>query len=171
MKPINSNLYLIVFLVSSLAFLSCAGISPYYEDEAKKDVRIKAERNFDPLNFEGDTLVVPPPLETERTDNGSPLDRFNLVEDVAPEDSAETSIHVYRVQIFASRLLQEAEQVEAEVSGLFDEPVHLDYDEPYYKVRIGDFRTLEEGEEYLGKVRDLGYDSAWVVRVELQESP
>ncbi len=171
MKRINANLYIIAFLVSCLAFLSCAGISPYYEDEAKRDVRIKAERNFDPLGFEGDTLVVPPPADTDEVDSSSPLDRFNLVEEAAREDSAETSIHVYRVQIFASRLLQEAEQVEAEVTGLFDEPVHLDYDEPYYKVRIGDFRTLEAGEEYLNKIRDLGYDSAWIVRVELQESP
>jgi hypothetical protein len=52
----------------------------------------------------------------------------------------------------------------AEARERFDEPVYLEYDAPYYKVRVGDCPTEEQGDELLKVSRRLGYPDAWLVR-------
>ncbi len=151
-----------------LLFISCAGISPYYEEGSQKDKRTRAEKGFNPMGFEGDSDVVPSPLSAESDSLVSGLDRYKLRSD-SIESPADTVKFVYRVQIFTSRFLQEAERVRDEATTKFEETVHMDFDAPYYKVRIGDFETMEEGERFLGQVRDLGYTDVWLVKVRLEE--
>ena len=45
------------------------------------------------------------------------------------------------------------------------EIVTTDYRAPYYKVRVGEKSTLEEGEALLDKVKRMGFPNAWLVRI------
>ena len=40
----------------------------------------------------------------------------------------------------------------------------MDYEVPYYKIRVGNFASREEAENYLPAAREAGYKTAWVVR-------
>lgn len=78
---------------------------------------------------------------------------------------------VYRVQIFTSRLYTEARKEKAIADEIFNLPVYLDYEVPYYKLRIGDFVLRDEAENMISEVRSIGYRSAWVARVNLRVRP
>ncbi len=83
------------------------------------------------------------------------------------EENRGESRRVYRVQLMASTDREEVEGVANRVKDLFPIPVYIDYSEPFYRVRVGDFRTREEAEEYRGKLADLGFDTAWIVKTEI----
>lgn len=58
----------------------------------------------------------------------------------------------YRVQIYSSNRQQvaksEALELEAKIKDKLDQTVYVLYMPPFWKVRIGDFRTYEETKEY-----------------------
>jgi hypothetical protein len=69
----------------------------------------------------------------------------------------------YRVQLIASPLKEEAESVAELAKGLFTEKVYLEYMEPLYRIRIGDFVRKDEAEKIRDKALELGYENAWIV--------
>jgi len=47
----------------------------------------------------------------------------------------------------------------------------LEFDSPYYKVRLGDFHIREEAEEIREIVRSRGYPKAWIVKSKIWSNP
>ena len=45
-----------------------------------------------------------------------------------------------------------------------DIDAYVSYDNPYYKVRIGDFTSRYDAEEFLTTLEGRGYKTAWIVR-------
>ncbi|MFH1699020.1 MAG: SPOR domain-containing protein [Candidatus Zixiibacteriota bacterium] len=86
-------------------------------------------------------------------------------------ESGTSPTDVYRVQIFTSRLYNEARKEKAIADEVFNLPVYLDYEVPYYKLRIGDFAKREEAENMISEIRSIGYRGAWVARVNLRVRP
>lgn len=163
---------LAVILISVLLpglLMSCSRVKPYFGEGGSKDPRTAAEKNYDPMSFEGDNEVIPPPTGPEWRQTEKGWERYKLVGD-AKDSLSDSETIVYRVQIFTSRFLQEAEVAREELFGKFDEPVYMDFEEPYYKIRIGDFATFEEGTEFLNRVRDMGYTEVWLVKVKVGPS-
>jgi hypothetical protein len=72
---------------------------------------------------------------------------------------------IYRIQLFTSKNMAEATAVRDEAAGEFEAEVRVDYETPYYKVRVGRFATAEDAEPTLKRARQLGYRGAWAVRV------
>ena len=58
----------------------------------------------------------------------------------------------YRVQIYSSNLQQtakaEALNLETKLQSQIEQPIYVQYLPPFWKVRVGDFRTVEEAKEY-----------------------
>ena len=58
----------------------------------------------------------------------------------------------FRVQIYSSNRQQtakgEALDLEEKLKNAIDQPVYVQYLPPFWKVRIGDFRTYDEAKEY-----------------------
>jgi len=76
---------------------------------------------------------------------------------------AKTFTAGWRVQVFASPSMAAAEK-EADVAReKFSEPVYLEYEPPYYKVRVGDFLTKDAARSLSNRAKSQGYDGAWVV--------
>lgn len=133
---------------------------------------------FDPLASSADREVIPEvyPIQVAYL----PESGDSLVEplDISYEEFDSTSSAVgprelYRVQIFTSRLYTEANRERALAEEIFNFPIHLDYEVPYYKLRVGDFHTRAEAEDMLSEIRAIGYRSAWVARVikRIREAP
>jgi hypothetical protein len=86
-------------------------------------------------------------------------------------DSASSAVaptEVYRVQIFTSRLYSEAARERTLAEEIFNLPISLDYEVPYYKLRVGDFKTRDEAENMVPEIKNIGYRNAWVARVVLR---
>jgi cell division protein FtsN len=76
---------------------------------------------------------------------------------------------LYRIQLFTSKNMAEAVSVRNEAALDFDAVVRVDFETPYYKVRIGSFATPQDAEAMLKRARQLGYRGAWAVRVRAPE--
>ncbi len=98
----------------------------------------------------------------------------------APQDSAGASVGApqaapatvpgpkdftpgWRVQISAFSNLVDADARARAARSRFTEPVYVEYEPPFYKVRVGDFLTRAEAESMATRARAEGYEGAWVV--------
>jgi cell division septation protein DedD len=68
----------------------------------------------------------------------------------------------WRVQIFASASMVNADALAAKARAKFTEPVYVEYEPPLYKVRVGDFLTKREAETMKTRVLAEDFD-AYVV--------
>ena len=75
----------------------------------------------------------------------------------------------YRVQVFAGGNSRndrvKAEKTGSEIKALFPgEPVYVHFYSPRWICRMGNYRTYEEAHEVLSRVKNLGYQSAIIVK-------
>ena len=79
-------------------------------------------------------------------------------------------IEGYRIQITTfsgTNSLARAEKAKMEFENSFsDDPAHISYLEPYFRLRIGDFRSKLEAYEALQKI-SLQYEGAFIIRDEI----
>jgi len=86
------------------------------------------------------------------------------------EYEAETVI--YRVQLATTKDLSAAQSARAKAVTEFKQDVQIDYEVPYYKIRVGSFVSPQAAESLLQQARKLGYQGAWAVRVRAsQQAP
>ena len=82
----------------------------------------------------------------------------------------QNGVQGYRIQIFfdaGNSSKDEANKVIEEFLDRYpDVPIYLSFKQPYYRVRVGDFRTRMDGEKFLYKIR-RSYPNAWVINDEI----
>ena len=129
---------------------------------------------FDPLALGDDGILVPRPqpavspggqgaeseIELLQGDDESGGQLGGEVEEVWEEQMRPG----YRVQIFASRQVGKAHEIEQQAGRQFPEGAYMVYDPPNYKIRVGDCLTRGEAEELRRKAVAIGYHDAWVVK-------
>ncbi len=77
----------------------------------------------------------------------------------------------YRVQLISTRDGEEARSVKRDAVLAFEENVYVAFDNPYYKVRIGDCSSRYEAEILQEKAVEKGFVEAWVVRTQVFTAP
>jgi cell division protein FtsN len=81
-----------------------------------------------------------------------------------PITATSETIRGFRVQVFQSTNIEQANQVKNDISLLLgDEEIYMHYDPPYYKVRVGDFSTRPDATKMVNLLAEKGYKDAWVV--------
>ena len=157
-----------------IACLLIGACSPnVHRSTVTKDKRIEAEDRFDPLGFPGDDAVITGHKQVSQQQPTSPVEEVSPAQleqgdnnIITQGDSTQTPQQViFRVQVFASKSFDEAQQFASDVQPLFDQGVYVEYQMPYYKVRVGEFYNPEDGETFLDQVKSLGFKNAWLVRV------
>lgn len=133
-------------------------------------------RGYDPLELPRDREVVPVKNPRSGSIRGNdalidaeedPSDSAYFVADNLPIGLDTVNNQVFRVQLFTSKTYGEARRAVVVAEEIFDQPVYLDYEVPYYKIRVGNFANRDDAEEYQPRVRTAGYGNAWVVVVNL----
>lgn len=167
------SLLIVVLLAAGCNFPSKGGNK---EEKAEQPVAVTDSLRFDPLELAEDREVVPEayPIVTNR--QGGEIVIVGETEPVyAPADSTGASDgavdgvvdslggQVFKVQLFTSKLFGEAKRARRVAEEIFDRPVTMDYEVPYFKVRVGSFADRYEAEGYAQRVRAAGYGDAWVV--------
>lgn len=159
-------------LATTVILAGCSGtFEPPSEKQADKEEvepAAKPDRDFayEPLGLDADNVVVPEKYTLARVDAGD--------EDMTPEmripdsDTLEYptgAYESYRIQLFTSKEYGPAFREQIIAQEVFDKRVWLDYEVPYYKVRVGNFFNRSEADRYLPAAREAGYKTAWVVKV------
>ena len=146
-----------------LMLFSCTPVPPGQVEPPAKQA--ESESDFDPLAQDAERPILIAPEGGEEGTAVSPGGQGepSFIEDLTGPERPGVA-RGYRVQIFLSDDLREASRVMAEARERFEQEVYLEYDAPYYKVRVGDCATEWEGEELLRVARRLGYPDAWLVR-------
>lgn len=159
-----SNIFKITLILILLAF-ACA--SHFGRRRAAVDIRTIGENQFRPLNFAGDDAIITGKhperaLNTETIKTDSLMDRALQTR---VDSSGQEEQTIFRVQIYTTKLMDDAQQYSESVKLLFPEGVFVEYQMPYYKVRVGEFRNFADGQVFLNKVKQLGFENAWLVRI------
>ena len=165
-----------VGLTLLLAVAGCNIPSKTAEEKGSEPKQSADSLRFDPLELAADREVVPaahPVVSGERRGEtvivgegmrGLDFVTADSVDRVEPVVGAEAfGGQVFKVQLFTSKLFGEAKQARRVAEEIFDQPVAMDYEVPYFKVRVGSFADRYEAERYAQRVRAAGYGDAWVV--------
>jgi hypothetical protein len=74
----------------------------------------------------------------------------------------------YRIQVFASRELDSAERMKNKVAAETELSVYIEFEDGYYKVRIGDFLTREGAAAERSRMSEL-YPDCWIVSTTIRK--
>lgn len=78
----------------------------------------------------------------------------------------------YRVQVFAAEDQASAGAAAGRVrESAGDAPVYVERDEPWYKVRVGDFASREAAEPLRRRLIEAGFVEAWTVQTTIRTVP
>ena len=83
--------------------------------------------------------------------------------------TVETKRMGYRVQIGAFASKESAEEFADRVRSRFTVGVYVQYVPTYYKVRVGDFLTNAEADNFKMKVWEMGFTDAFIVESEITQ--
>jgi hypothetical protein len=175
-RPVNIyKLYLVLAVLLLLVGCRPAHKAAEEKGEERKPTYTDS-REFDPLELPQDRQIIPDEnpqtgaisggtmiVETRPRADDSTLEQIGTV----PGAADTLNNQVYRVQLFTSQYYNEARQALDVAEEIFDQPVFVDYEVPYFKVRVGNFASRLDAENYQQKAREVGYTSAWVVVVNL----
>ena len=76
-----------------------------------------------------------------------------------------SSIYGYRVQIGIFDNQESAERLRRSARSKADLNVYVEFDTPFYRVRVGDFTTKADAEKYVKILKDKGFqESLWVIK-------
>ena len=70
----------------------------------------------------------------------------------------------FKIQVLAAQTEDEVQIVKKELEGKIDLPVTIAFETPLFKLFVGDFSSQDTAEKCVAKLREMGYDDAWVVR-------
>ena len=155
----NLALATLVLILGAGAFGPCP--------RAEQRVEEKSKTRFDPLGLPQDTVIVTvrnsaAEVKYQQRLKGSPSARQTASSDSA--ELADSLNHqIYRVQLLTADSYSDARKAQAVAEEIFDQSLSLNYDLPYYKLRVGEFATKAEADAYLLKAKAAGYANAWVV--------
>lgn len=123
------------------------------------------DESFDPktLNDWGDSKAV---IESMRS-----LTQVyaNMGTDLDSNLTQERPDFVYRVQLGSTQDYDAAIALESRANESFTEDVIIQFDSPYYKVRVGKMVNREDAQVLQSEALNRGYRRAWVVRTENSE--
>lgn len=126
-------------------------LAPTPTPKDKVEVKEKAEPKVAPKENEAQATITPDTIDLQK------------------KVMRGMKINGYRVQVFAGgnsrsdRL--KAERTGDNIKTLFpNEPIYVHFYSPRWICRMGNYRTYEEAHEMLKKVKQLGYNSAIIVK-------
>ncbi|MFQ5630270.1 MAG: SPOR domain-containing protein [bacterium] len=116
------------------------------------------DEDFDPSMLNEPPIPIIAKLSDKQKDAGEDQSGIQDATNIPKE------IIGYRIQILQTEDVQEAREFQQDTFLRLDVDAYVSYDNPYYKVRVGDFTSRFEAEEFLTTLEGRGFKSAWIVR-------
>jgi len=165
--------YILSIALSALLLTFCAGTQQQRPVDEKQvgdeKARSQWDEKFDPLNLKDFKLDVEP----RKTNSEDVVSVEQLLRGDSVQETLNTGREVpgYRVQLISTRDQEEARSVIRNAVISFSENVYREYDNPYYKIRIGDFKSRYNATKLQEKAIEMGFHEAWVVRAIIWDGP
>jgi hypothetical protein len=155
-----------LMLVIVLTTAGCGGAKKAQQSEHASEASVleEYEADFQPSDYDVDVATVFSELRKEKG-------KENLPTEIGP--TVETPIFVpgYRVQLFATTDIDEANSQKAMAQAAFpNEWFTIEYDPPTYKLRAGNFLSRTDAEAFAQILQSSGYHDAWVVPDRVQKN-
>jgi hypothetical protein len=84
---------------------------------------------------------------------------------------ASPTIHGYRIQIYFGGTRQKASEIKLDFSGKYPEiPAYVTYQQPNFKVRIGDYRNRFDAQKFLMEIEGM-YPTSFIVPDDVKLPP
>lgn len=150
-----------------LAVFSCActakvsTIEPVIEKPVR-EIQKRDTLGYDPALLTGDPWVIQHRVQSAHSSSVT-----SSVSGKGAERPLEQRRLGYRVQLFSTTDYHAALEFRDKAGAKITENIYLDYEQPYYKIRVGNYDDREEAEGAKQAVRDLGFRDAWVVRTRI----
>lgn len=160
----RSSIYKLAIFVALLALVAgCNRFGRTQEEVTTRPREAAADtRGYDPLELSQDTMVVP----LQSASPGATVAQHRTGRASEPSTATDSLYsQVFRVQLVTCDTYGEGRAALRAAEEIFDQPVYMDYDVPYFKVRVGDFATRGQADAYQRKAAAAGYVNAWVVAV------
>ncbi len=156
---------IVILILLLIVMPGCSGTFQRTGEE-KSGAQKSGRWETSPLDLPEDNTIVPQkyPIPNSTDTASNVAGRRDSTAELSHPPGAYES---YRIQIFNSKTYGPAVRETNIAREIFDQKIWLDYEVPYYKVRVGDFPNRRKAEEYLPKVKSAGYSAAWVVRVNI----
>lgn len=167
MRRPRSIYSLIALAIGFSALVGCTAQARYAEKPKESTRQKSMTSTLNPLGLPQDTVIV-------TTSNSAAekkfLEQLRTSQQTKAQSGTDTAVvagslnnQVYRVQLLTVDSYSDARHALAVAEEIFDLPVSLTYDQPYYKLRVGEFVTKSDGDAYLAKAKTAGYPNAWVL--------
>lgn len=160
----------ILFLFGLL--LSCGVSTQKVTVPAADAEQAENPRGFNPMELPMDNTIIPREYPRSMDLVGNSIIAASSDEDTivapienSPEEIDTLNSQAYRIQLFSTKVYGEARNELQVAEEIFDRPLFMDYEVPYYKIRVGNFADRDKAEKYQQRARAAGYQNAWVVMV------
>ncbi|MBN1465339.1 SPOR domain-containing protein [candidate division KSB1 bacterium] len=158
--------FISVFAVSTALFICCGGSKPTVNidqdmQETHSQMSERWNEEFDPMTLGDYKLDID---VTNKADKVVDIDQLLRSGEESKDTDTRSQIQGFRVQLISTRNEEEARAVMRNAIISFDEPAYREYDNPYYKIRVGDFKSRYEASKVQEKAVEMGFHEAWVVR-------
>ena len=167
MRRPRSIYSLITLAIWLSAHFGCMA-QPRYLDRPKETAAAEPLKlEFNPLGLPKDTVIVTVPNTAAEKKLLQEIRTAQQIKSPTGQNTAGSpdslNNQVYRVQLLTVDNYSDARRSLAVAEEIFDLPVSLTYDQPYYKLRVGEFGTKSDADSYLLKAKTAGYANAWVL--------
>ncbi len=124
--------------------------------------KVKLDESFDP------TTLHDWPTSRARIEQIKSLKEFyaGLGSEIDTVEINEYSAFVFRVQLGSTANYDAAIALEARATEDFEEEIMIQFDSPYYKIRVGKMNNREDAQNLQQYAIQNGYRRAWVIRTE-----
>ena len=152
-----------IFIIISLFLLTSFGCAAgtVAEHQGKKSKGKSVQGWFDPLALGDDDIII----------NGLPMPSFNSEREDTSAIDYEAMTKGYRVQIYTTQTLYEADSILVRADSLFLGEAYLRFDPPNYKIRVGNLISRSEAEKLQRYARTAGFPRSWVLRTNVFLNP
>jgi len=124
--------------------------------------KVKLDESFDPTSLHDwpDSRVRIEQIKSLRAHYAT------LSGDIDTVEIPEYSDFVFRVQLGSTNDYEEAIALETRATLTFEEEVVMQFDSPYYKIRVGEMNNREDAQRLQQIATGNGFRRAWVIRTE-----
>lgn len=135
-------------VILSLFLFACSASKNSKESEKEAAALYDYEKTFDPSKYELDY-------------NEAPASKDNKT---APSGISRKNIPGFRIQVVISSEFDECQQTRRELQKLFpDQKTYIIHEFPFYKLRLGNFKTRKDAESYLQNLSKKSIKSTQIV--------
>ena len=161
----NSVIFLIIFVF----LFGCAGSKKQTGEQPPASEKVKLDESFDPLLLDDEDLKFEAKIKP--SEQAVPV---NLLPEQKTADTTNELVDGFRIQLISTKDLESATKAKLIAEEQFSDlhiSFYLEFDSPYYKVRVGDFQNRNSAENIREIVRSRGYPKAWIVKTKIWTHP